>query len=280
MIKKEDRTSILIEKIKEDIAGIGSVNNLSEDQICFSRKHLLERTSSIVQLPMRVEGVIPFVEKEEKEFFNLYACMRHKVVLSLSDESFESNFENLYQIKTILICQHMPIVGSWLKTNAGRTSANRHLMSQDEKRSEGHCILIRCIDKFSCSHGVKFCSYVYTSLNNMVLKDVRDNKKRRLETGYENIEVKVIPKVILNDAPTLVEIKEIWNDCANGHSAASFLTPIERAIVQADFSELNTDLDQEQKAKSLNINVETFRKKKKNALQKIREAIMSRLRRD
>jgi hypothetical protein len=266
----------LVEKIKKDISGF-EFSDISESEIYGIFDDLKERGSSHRTCGTHIENVEPFSGEEEKKFFSLYANMRRDLVCEKEVETSDKLAQDVIRIQAILVYQHMPLVRSWMKTNMARNSGHRHLMSRDDKLCEGHRVLMRCIDRFDCSRGIKFCTYVFSALNNMVLKDARDNKKRKLEVYSEDIDFRSIPHASACDSPALVEVKEIWDDCVSGKGAASFLTSIERAIIQADFSVCNSDMDQENKAKTLNMNIETFRKKKRNALQKIKDAIKSRL---
>jgi len=267
----------LVEKIKKDISGF-EFSDMAESEICGLFEDLNERGSHHRSCGTRIENIQPFSDEKEKKFFSLYATMRKDFVSESNAEAFDKLAQDIIRIQTILIYQHMPLVLSWMKTNMARDSKSRHLMSREDKLCEGHRVLIRCVDRFDCSRGIKFCTYVFSALNNMVLKDARDNKKRKGEVYYlGDIDFRTIPQLSSSESPALVEVKEIWDDCASGKGAASFLTSIERAIIQADFSSRNSELDQENKAKTLNMNIETFRKKKRNALQKIKDAIKSRL---
>lgn len=274
----EDRKSALVEKINKDISNF-SFNFLEQKDTVVCIQKLRDRTSGTMSCGTKIINVIPFSEVEEKEFFNLYASVRNQLINCVDKSSFDKLLEDFICIQTILIYQHMPLVCSWLSINKGKSSHKRHLMSFEDKLSEGNKVLMRCVDKFDFSRGIKFSSYVFSALNNMVLKDVRDNKKRAKESGLSDFDIYSISDSSSDDSPAFCEIKEIWDDCIGGSGAANFLTDVERAIIHVDFSDSHTCMDQEGRAKTLNMNIETFRKKKRSALQKIKDTVINRIRR-
>jgi len=278
MVPDNDRQSFLVEKIKNDISLI-KISLLTTDEMVCSYSRLVERTSSnnVNYKTMGVDNVIWFTEEEEKEFFSLYSSARADLIHNHSVIDTEKMLEDVMRIRTILIYQHMPMVQTWLRKQMSRKNTNRHLLSIDDKSGEGFRVLLNCIDKFDCTKQVKFLGYLYRSLDNIVLKDFRDNKKRQKDLQIDSLDVSCMSEKTDRISPALVEVKDIWDGCGGKNGAAGFLSDFERSIIVHEFGESFAHMVQEERAKSLNINMATLRKKRKNAIQKIKEAILSRL---
>jgi DNA-directed RNA polymerase specialized sigma subunit len=278
MLLEGDTKSNLIKKVQKDIFSISAVM-LDESGMIGSLTRLVNRCSSQKLNGCRIEGVMPFSNEEETEFFNLYYTIRCMMISSHDQESFHDLHENFSQVRTILIYQHMPLVESWVGMHRGARS--RHIMCDMERKSEGNRILIDCIDRFDTSKNVKFSGYIFQSMNNMLFKDVRDNKKHRIliEDPDGEVSLSSVYAICTPDSEdhAKIEAKMIWEDLKQGCGPAKFLTDIERSIIATDLDEVNSDKDQDCKAKSLNMNMETYRKRKKNALQKIKDVIISRI---
>lgn len=273
-----DRKSFLVEKIKKDISFINT-SLLTTDQMVVSYGRLVDRTAnnSVNHKTMGVENVIWFTEEEEKEFFSLYGSARADFIHNQNDIDMEKMLEDVMRIRTILIYQHMPMVQAWVRRQMSKRSKNRHHLTIEDKNSEGLRVLLNCIDRFDCSKQTKFLGYLFRALDNLVLKDVRDNKKRQKDIEMDLVDVSHVRDRASELSPVLVEVKDIWEGCSGDNGAAAFLTDFERSIILHEFGDDFADLVQDERAKSLNINLATFRKKRKNAIQKIKEAIFSRL---
>lgn len=278
MLIEGDTKSNLIKKVQKDIFSI-SADALDESGMISSLTRLVNRCSSQKYNGCRIDGVMPFSGEEETEFFKLYYTIRHMMVSRSDQESFQGLHENFSQVRTILIYQHMPLVESWVGMHRG--SRSRHLMCDMDRKSEGNRILIDCVDRFDPSKNVKFSGYIFQSMNNMLFKDSRDNKKHRILVEDPDGEVSSSSSHAIfvpgSEDHVKIEAKMIWEDLKQGCGPAKFLTDLERSIIATDLDEDNSDKDQDCKAKSLNMNMETYRKRKKNALQKIKEAIISRI---
>lgn len=278
MSSDNDRKSFLVEKIKNDISSI-KTSILTTDEMVCSYSRLVDRTSSnsVNHKTMGVDNVTWFTEEEEKEFFSLYGSARADLIYNHDTIDIEKMIEDVMRIRTILIYQHMPMVQVWVRKQMSRKNGNRHLLSIEDKNCEGFRVLLNCIDKFDCTKQVKFLGYLYRSLDNIVLKDFRDNKKRSKDSQIESLDVSCIAEKAERLSPALVEVKDIWDGCKGENGTASFLSDFERSIIIHEFGEDFAHMLQDERAKSLNINMATFRKKRKNAIQKIKEAILSRL---
>lgn len=278
MLIEGDTKSNLIKKVQKDIFSI-SADALDESGMISSLTRLVKRCSSQKYNGCRIDGIMPFSGEEETEFFKLYYTIRCMMVSSAEQESFQGLHENFSQVRTILIYQHMPLVESWVGMHRGARS--RHLMCDMDRKSEGNRILIDCVDRFDPSKNVKFSGYIFQSMNNMLFKDSRDNKKHKILVEDPDGEVSLSSSHAIfvpgSEDHVKIEAKMIWDDLGNGSGPAKFLTDLERSIIATDLDEVNSEKDQDCKAKSLNMNMETYRKRKKNALQKIKEAIISRI---
>lgn len=273
-----DRQLFLVEKIKNDISSI-KTSLLTTDQMVCSYSRLIDRTSSnsVNHKTMGVDNVTWFTEEEEKEFFSLYGSARADLIHNHDAINIEQMLEDVMRIRTILIYQHMPMVQTWVRKQMSRKNKNRHLLSIEDKNCEGLRVLLNCIDKFDYTKKVKFLGYLYRSLDNIVLKDFRDNRKRHKDLQMEDIDVSCVTEKTERISPALVEVKDIWNGCNGENGTAGFLSDFERAIIVHEFGEDFAHMAQDEKAKSLNTNMATLRKKRQNAIQKIKEAILSRL---
>jgi DNA-directed RNA polymerase specialized sigma24 family protein len=273
-----DRKSFLIEKMKKDISTINT-SILSTEEMVASYGRLVERTSDslVNHNTLDVSNVKWFSEEEEKEFFSLYGSVRADFIQSQHLIDPDMMLEDVMRVRTILIYQHMPMVQAWVSKQKRNRSTNRHLLTIEDKQSEGLRVLVNCIDRFDCSKQAKFLGYLFRALDNIILKDVRDNKKRQKDLEMDLVDVSCVKEVTPTLSPALVEVKDIWDGCNGENNTASFLTDFERSIIVHEFGMEFEDLLQDERAKSLNINLATFRKKRKNAIQKIKEAIFSRL---
>ncbi len=273
-----DRKSFLIEKMKKDISSINT-SVLSTEEMVSSYGRLVERTSDTVvnNSTLNVSNVKWFSEEEEKEFFSLYGSVRADFIQSQHLIDADKMMEDVMRIRTILIYQHMPMVQAWVSKQKRQRSNNRHLLTIEDKHSEGMKVLVNCVDKFDCSKQTKFLGYLYRALDNIVRKDGRDNKKRQKDIEMDLVDVSCVKEVANTLSPALVEVKDIWHGCNGENGSAGFLTDFERSIIVHEFGGEFEDLLQDERAKSLNINLATLRKKRKNAIQKIKEAILSRL---
>jgi hypothetical protein len=276
--KASDTKSNLIQKIEKDIKCI-SVDVLDEKAMLFSMGKLESRCSTQKTFGCSIRGIVPFSTEEESEFFRLYYTIRFSLIHSVGSENFSVLINYFNQIRTILIYQHMPLVDLWVGQHRGGRS--RHMMCDSERKSEGNKILIDCVDKFDPSKGVKFSGYIYQSMNNMLLKDARDTRKHNvlIEDPDGSVSTCSVHALLVPDSddPAISEARLIWDDIYAGKNSAKFLTDVERSIIATEIEESNSDKDQDDKAKLLNMNMETYRKRKRNALQKIKETIISRI---
>jgi DNA-directed RNA polymerase specialized sigma subunit len=278
MLIEGDTKSNLIKKVQKDIFNI-SADVLDDSKMIESMTRLINRCSSQKYNGCRIDGIMPFSNEEETEFFKLYYTVRYLMISHAEKEHFLSLHENFSHVRTILIYQHMPLVESWVGMHRGARS--RHLMCDMDRKSEGNRILIDCVDRFDPSKNVKFSGYIYQSMNNMLFKDARDNKKHKIVIEDPDGDVSASSSHAIfspcTDDHMMIEARIIWDDLKKGSGAAKFLTDMERSIIATDLDESNADKDQDCKAKSLNMNMETYRKRKKNALQKIKDAIIARI---
>lgn len=275
MSNNKAEISSLVQKISKDIIGI-SCKRVELNTIRARLKSLKDRCSQNKINGCKVLNVIPFNSEEEKDYFDLFCSIRLEIT-SCSDENLLKDLLlDFKSIRDILACQHIPLVDHWVGLHCGKRA--RRLMDDSERKGEGNKVLIDCIDRFDPERGVKFSGYLYKSLDNMMFKDSRDTKKHKVlvEDPDFTISSSIHSGKNDNEDTSLVEAKMIWEDINNGVGAAKFLSDVERAIIMADFADGSQFTDQDEKAKSLNMNTETYRKRKRNALQKIKEAICQR----
>lgn len=281
MFFEGDMRSNLIKKVQNDLSKI-CFNSIEHTEIDSRLKNLVSRCSDQRVSGCSVVGITPFSREEEFFYFELYVCVRHEMV-SCSDESKFSSWHNSFcQIRTILIYQYMPMAKSWAAKSI-REKKNRFghfkFSSLSESIAEANNVLVNCVDKFNPFRNIRFGTYLNESMFNSELKDIRDNKKHRvlIEDANFLISNSLPAKNSAEDSHAITEVKNIWDGINGNGSSVNFLTDIERAIVAKDFSEDSVGCSQEFKANSLNINIETYKKKKRSALAKIKDAIVSRI---
>lgn len=271
-----DRRKSLVDKITADIADF-NLQLFQNIEIDANFDKLLKRTNSIKISGIRISDVIPLSDVEEKDFFNLYAQIRHNIKSADFEIDISNLIEKFEKVRSTLVHQHIPLVSAWLNMNVAKSSAKRYLMCKDEKKSEGMCVLMKCVDRFDPSRKIRFSTYLFSALNNMVFKDVRDNKKRKVEIESSSLDVSSIHDRRCRKSPLEIEVENIWKGCMGGEGSAKFLTETEKMIICVEFSDIYSGLDQESKAKSIGINIETFRKNRKVALDKMRDALAARM---
>ena len=281
MFIEGDMKSNLVQKIQKDISKI-CFNSIDHAEIDNRLKNLVSRCSDQKMSGCNVVGITPFSKEEEFFYFELYVGVRHELV-SCSDESkFASWHSDFCQIRTILIYQYMPMAKMWAVKNI-KEKRNRFghfkLSSLPETISEANGVLVNCVDKFNPFKNIRFGTYLNEAMFNTERKDIRDNKKHRvlIEDANFLISNSLPSKDYKEDSCAITEVKNIWDGINGNGSCVSFLSDIERAIVAKDFSDADSECSQEIKAKSLNINIETYKKKKRSALSKIKDAIVSRI---
>lgn len=281
MFIESDMKSNLIQKVQKDISKI-LFNSIDNVEIENRLKNLVLRCSEQKVSGCNVVGITPFSKEEELFYFELYVCVRHELISCLDESKFISWHDSFSQIRTILIYQYMPMAKMWAVKNV-KTKRNRFghfkLSSLSETITEANGVLINCVDKFNPFKNIRFGTYLNESMFNAERKDIRDNKKHRvlIEDANFLISNSLPSKDYKEECHAIMEVKNIWEGINGNSSCVSFLSDIEREIIAKDFSDDGSECPQEVKARSLNINIETYKKKKRSALSKIKDAIVSRI---